>query len=71
MAHTVETQSLPLGAITLHRVVRAFANAAAAYRRWRDIRRTVRALERLTPAQLADIGLTPVDIEEIARKGHL
>lgn len=71
MASTVRTQTAPFGAITVHRIVRAFAKAAEAFRQWREVRRTVNALRRLTPAQLDDIGLTPADVEEIARRGHL
>jgi len=71
MAETFNTQTVPFGAITVHRVVSAFTKAASALRSWRETRRTVNALRRLTPAQLDDIGLTPADIEEIARRGHL
>ena len=59
----------PFGAITVHRIVTAAANAAATLRSWNDNRRTVNALRALSPAQLDDIGLTPADVEDFAHKG--
>lgn len=40
---------------------------AADFRRWRDYRRTVSALSRLSPRELADIGIAPYQIEDVAR----
>lgn len=36
-------------------------------RRWRDTRRTIAELSRLTARQLEDIGLAPYEIEDAAR----
>ena len=36
-------------------------------RRWRDYRRSVSELSKLTPRQLDDIGLAPYEIEDAAR----
>lgn len=37
------------------------------YRRWREQRRTVTELSRLSTRQLEDIGLAPYQIEDAAR----
>ena len=37
------------------------------YRRWREHRRTVAALSRLSSRELDDIGLAPYQIEDAAR----
>ena len=37
------------------------------YRRWREQRRTVAALSRLSPRELDDIGLAPYQIKDAAR----
>ena len=37
------------------------------YRRWREQRRTVSELSRLSARQLEDIGITPYEIEDAAR----
>jgi len=37
------------------------------YRRWREQRRTVSELSRLSTRQLEDIGLAPYQIEDAAR----
>lgn len=37
------------------------------YRRWREQRRTVTELSRLSPRQLDDIGISPYEIEDAAR----
>lgn len=44
-----------------------FNRIAADFRRWRDYRRTVAHLSRLTPRQLDDIGIAPYQIEDVAR----
>lgn len=37
------------------------------YHRWREHRRTVAELSRLSPRELDDIGLAPYQIEDAAR----
>lgn len=37
------------------------------FRRWRNYRRSVSELSRLSPRQLEDIGLAPYEIEDAAR----
>lgn len=37
---------------------------------WKDARATRRALTRLSPHELDDIGLTPGDIDRISRRGY-
>ena len=68
MAQTVARTVVPFGAITAHRTVAAVSNALAAFREWREARRTVTELRKLSPRQLDDIGLTPDDIERFATK---
>ncbi|KIT16459.1 DUF1127 domain-containing protein [Jannaschia aquimarina] len=45
-----------------------FANLLAAALTWSDRRGTVRALRALTDRELADIGLTRGDVEEMAHR---
>ena len=59
----------PFGAITVHRIVTAVSEMTAKLQTWYEIRRTVRVLRTLSPAQLDDIGLTRGDIEDFGRKG--
>ena len=66
MAHTINTQPVPFGALTTHRLVSAVSNWMAELRRWNQIRRTVNELSRLSPRQLDDIGLTPADVNRLA-----
>lgn len=44
-----------------------FTRLAADFRRWRNYRRTVAALSRLSPRELKDIGIAPFQIEDVAR----
>lgn len=68
MAITHTTPELPMGAITVHRVVTAFSGVATRVREWNEARRTVKALRALSAKQLDDIGLTPSDVEEFAHR---
>lgn len=43
-----------------------FNRIASDYRRWREQRRTVSELSRLSTRQLEDIGLAPYQIEDAA-----
>ena len=70
MAHTVATQAVPFGALTVHRIVTAVSSAVASLRRWNQVRRTVIELRRLSPRQLDDIGLTPADVQKLADGGY-
>lgn len=70
MAITTNTQTLPLGAITIYRIVSGTNELLARFRAWRDARRTVRILENLSPRQLDDIGLTRGDIDRMIETGR-
>ncbi|MEO1721834.1 MAG: DUF1127 domain-containing protein [Pseudomonadota bacterium] len=61
-----QTQNLPLGAITVHRLVSFFETARGQVADYYARQRTAAALRRLSNAQLDDIGLTPGDVEDIA-----
>ncbi|MER2507916.1 DUF1127 domain-containing protein [Amaricoccus sp.] len=57
---------VPLGSITTLRVVNAFERMTNLYRSWRDARVTGAQLRKLSDLQLADIGLTRGEIEDLA-----
>lgn len=61
MAYTTATAA-PLGAVTTYRVVTAFSSLKAAFLAWNESRATRKALDALSEAQLADIGLSRSDI---------
>ena len=65
-----QTQTLPFGAITVHRAVRAVESVVERVLAWQRTRRTVATLRRLSPAQLEDIGLTQGDIDDFSRTGR-
>ena len=69
MATVTTSDAAPFGAITIHRIVTAFAGVAARFRAWNNYRRTLNALRALSPNQLDDIGLTMADVESFGRKG--
>lgn len=46
-----------------------FAALARRYSNWRLYRRTVKELEALSAHELDDLGLTPSDIQRVAREG--
>ncbi|MEL6768869.1 MAG: DUF1127 domain-containing protein [Pseudomonadota bacterium] len=60
------TNTLPLGAITLHRLVSAYETLREQVADYYARQRTAAALRQLSHAQLDDIGLTPGDVEDIA-----
>jgi len=66
MAITHTTPELPMGAITVHRIVTAASGIVGRVREWNEARRTVAALRGLSAKQLDDIGLTPSDVEDFA-----
>lgn len=68
---TYSNNSLPLGAITLHRAGSALAAMYIRIQAWRDARRTARILDRLSTRQLDDIGLSRGDIETLFLNGRL
>ncbi|MCL5778512.1 DUF1127 domain-containing protein [Limibaculum sp. FT325] len=71
MAITTNTQTtLPLGAITLYRVVSGLSEAISRVQAWRDARRTAQILSGLSTRQLEDIGLTRADIETLVTTGR-
>ncbi len=65
MTETRSAQSVPFGALTVHRAVSAVTALGERFAEWRRARRTLAELERLTPAQLEDIGLTRADLERL------
>lgn len=67
MRQTDTTRTAPLGSATLYAIVRSVGAIAERFEAWRRNRETVRALRRLTPAQLDDIGLTASDVERFER----
>jgi len=64
-------KALPTGAITLHRIGRRIDGVIATARDWWRVQQTVTQLRRLSPSQLEDIGLTPGDVDDLARTGRL
>ena len=65
----IETQNtLPLGAISTYRIVNIFDTAIANLRTWNAARRTTNELNKLSDAQLADIGITRGDIYNVSRE---
>jgi uncharacterized protein YjiS (DUF1127 family) len=71
MAITTNTPTtLPLGAITTHRLVSGALDLVARFRAWNEKRRTVRILEGLSARQLDDIGLTRGDIDRMIETGR-
>ncbi|MEL6210103.1 MAG: DUF1127 domain-containing protein [Pseudomonadota bacterium] len=60
------TNTLPLGAITLHRLVTFYETLREQVAEYHARQRTAAALRQLSNAQLDDIGLTPGDVEDIA-----
>lgn len=71
MTTSTANTSLPVGAVTLHKIGRAIDSVSIAFGEWWRVRRTVAELRRLTPAQLADIGLTEADVDALARTGRI
>ena len=60
-------RSVPLGAVTIFRVVSLFERAAGAFGAWRNARATQGMLMQLSDQQLADIGLHRGQIPELAQ----
>ena len=67
---TTTTRPLPMGALTVHRIVSFGGEIVARFQRWQDVRRTVRILSELDSDQLDDLGLTRGDIADFAHRGH-
>ncbi len=67
MAYQGLTRPAPLGAETAYHIVSRVEALWNAFVEWNDARRTRRELERLSLRQLEDIGLTPADIDRVAR----
>ncbi|KIC10233.1 hypothetical protein RA19_10940 [Leisingera sp. ANG-M1] len=55
----------PLGAVTVLRVVDTLINVKTALVEWNETRQTRNALDKLSDAQLADIGLVRGDIASL------
>lgn len=66
----IEQNTLPLGAVTIHRAASGILAVADRFSRWLQVRRTVRLLAELDEAQLKDLGLTRGDIAAFARRGR-
>jgi len=71
MAMIQKTAQLPFGAITAHKVSSALYRAIEAVEKWFETRRTIAELERLSPEQLDDIGLTRADIANLSSKARV
>ena len=61
MTLAVTNTKVPLGAVTILRVVDSFLNLKTAVAVWSEARVTRKALSRLSDQQLEDIGLTRAD----------
>jgi len=71
MAMTTTTKTLPLGAITAHKVLTVVGDLHARYARWQRVRRTLAEISHLDARQLEDIGLSPADLDAFKRTGRL
>lgn len=65
-----ENHTVPFGALTVHRAVSSIESLVERFRRWQEVRRTVRILSSLDNDQLEDLGLNRADIEKFAAKGR-
>lgn len=45
-------------------------NVARTLKNWREYRRTVTELERMTKRELQDLGISPFEIRSFARAAH-
>lgn len=68
MAHFEPTRPAPFGAITIYSAISRVSHLNESVKAWKLSRRTSRELNRLTSAQLEDIGLTRAGIEYIAAR---
>ncbi len=62
MAFVATNTQAPLGAVTTLRVVDSILNLKDLAVAWNQARVSREALSRLSPQQLDDIGLTPIDL---------
>ncbi len=60
------TDPVPLGAVTIFRLISAFEQTVSGFGAWRRARSTERALRRLSDVQLEDIGLVRGQIPALA-----
>lgn len=67
MATYETSNTAPLGAITVFRMVQSLSNAGAAFKGWNSARITRKALSKLSNRELDDIGLCRGDIDLIGR----
>ncbi len=65
MAMTHNTQTIPFGAVALHRAIRALDSLVESVQRWHRRRVTRKALMQLSDRELADIGLSRAEIDTI------
>ena len=61
MTLAVTNTQVPLGAVAILRIVDSFLNLQSSAVVWNEARVTRKALLRLSPQQLEDIGLTRAD----------
>lgn len=47
-----------------------FSSITESYRNWRQYRKTVDELSRLTPRELDDLGIAPYQIRSVARSAR-
>ncbi|MEM6679523.1 MAG: DUF1127 domain-containing protein [Pseudomonadota bacterium] len=61
--NTTANTTAPFGAITVHRIVSVFDEIRVRFATQIAARRTAAELRALSPRQLEDIGVLPMDIE--------
>jgi uncharacterized protein YjiS (DUF1127 family) len=67
MAMFTTSRPAPFGAITAHRVISGVETTVRAVSEWNTARKTHNELSKLTTRELADIGLSYGDLDNIKR----
>lgn len=65
---SLNTPSLPRGALAIHTVISAVETLVGEFAAWNARRRTARELSRLSDRQLQDIGLLGADLNDVAAR---
>jgi uncharacterized protein YjiS (DUF1127 family) len=65
MANFVNTPSQPFGSVAIFRVTNFVETAVMSVVKWNQARKTKNVLSKLTARELADIGLTRGDINNV------
>lgn len=66
MAYQVATNAAPMSAVASLKIVNTVSNVFASATEWNKRRQTTNELNRLSNAELSDIGLTRGDIKNVA-----